>query len=137
MRRGCWVGDERLGISEVVGNVDEAQRVQKTKARLLAAGHVKADEAASVFHLPTRELVLRVARQAGVEYAGNFWVALQIAGDRGGGAALPFDAQLEGLEPFQQQPGVERAQRRPGMPVKRAEIVLDEFFRGEDRAAEA
>ena len=66
MRRRCRVGDERLRIPEIVGNVDKTQRVQKTEAGLLAAGHVKADETAALSHLTTRELELWVARQAGI-----------------------------------------------------------------------
>ena len=53
-----------------------------------------------------------------------------------GGAALPLDAQFQRLQPFQQQPGVERAQRRPGVAVEQPEIVLDVFLAGQDRAAE-
>ena len=63
-------------------------------------------------------------------------MGFEIARDRCGGAALPLDPQLERLEPFQQQPGVERAERGSGVPVEEAEIVLDEFLRRQDGAAE-
>src|SRR5690242_17235026 len=98
MRRRRRMSNQALGISEIVGNIDKAQRIKKTEAGLLVAGHIKADEAAALFHLPTRKLVLRVARQAGVEHPRDLWMALQITGNRRGGAALPLDAQLERFE---------------------------------------
>src|SRR5437868_15013412 len=137
MRRRCRMSHQALGISQIVGNVDEAQRIEKTEAGLFVAGHIKADEAAALSHLLTRELVLRVARQAGVEHARDLWMALQITGDRLSGPALAIDPQVEGFEALEQQPGVERAQRRSGVPVKGTEVVLDEFLRCQDRAPKA
>src|SRR5260221_9743548 len=127
---------EALRIAEIVRDVDEPQRVEKAKAALLAAGDVKADETAALLHLPTREIVLRVARQPGVEHPCDLGMGLETAGDRNRGAALAVDAELERLQPFQQQPSVERAERRSGMPVEQSEVVLDEFFRRKDGAAE-
>src|SRR6516162_2720650 len=76
-----------------------------------------------------------MARQPRVEYSGDFGVRFEIARDRQGGPALPVDAEFKRLEPFEEQPGVKRAERRAGVPVEQAEIVLDEFLRGENRAA--
>src|SRR6516162_6720160 len=76
-----------------------------------------------------------MARQPRVEYSGYFWVSLEIARDCRGGAALPVDAEFERFEPFEEQPGVKRAERGASVPVEQAEIVLDEFLRGENRAA--
>jgi len=102
---------------------------RKRKQPLLAAGDVKTDETAALLHLPTREIVLRVARQPGVEHPRDLGMALETAGDRNGGAALAVDAELERLQPFQQQPGVEWAERWPGMPVEQAEgRTLMNFF---------
>ena len=136
MRRRRRMGDEALRIAEIVRDIDEPQRVEKAEAVLLAAGDVKADQAATLLHLAARHFVLRVAGQPGVEHASNLRVSFEIPGDRQGGAALALDPKLERLEPLQQQPGVEWAQRRPGMPVKETEIVLDEFLRRQDGATE-
>ena len=130
------MGDERLRIPKVVGNIDEAQRIEKTETGSFVAGHIEADEAAALFHLPARKLELRMARQAGVEDARDLWMALQITGNRSGGAALPLDPQFQGFKALQQKPCVEWAQGWPGVAVKGTEIVLDEFLRGDDRAAE-
>src|SRR5216683_4138654 len=126
MRRGRGVRHETLRIAEIVRDVDEPQRVEKAKAALLAAGDVKADEAAALLHLPTREIVLRVAWQPGVKHPRDLGMGLETAGDGNGGTALAVDAELKRLQPFKQQPSVERAERRPGMSVEGAEIVLDE-----------
>src|SRR6266446_10721860 len=127
---------EALRITKIVRDVDEPQRVEKAKAAFLAAGDVKADETAALLHLPTREIVLRVARQPGVEHPRDLGMGLETAGDRNRGAALAVDAELERLQPFQQQPGVERAQRWSGMPVEQTEVILDKFLRCQDGAAE-
>src|SRR5258708_30948170 len=114
---------EALRIAEIVGDVDEPQRVEKAKAALLAAGDVKADETAALLHLPTCEIVLRVARQPGVKHPGDLGMGLEKAGDRNCGAALTVDAELERLQPFQQQPSVERAERWPSMSVEQTEGI--------------
>src|SRR5437870_10742103 len=93
------VGDEALRIAEIVRDVDEPQRIEKTEASFLIAGDVKADEAAALLHLPACQFILRVARQPRIEDPGNLGVGLEIAGGRRGGAALPLDAQLERLKP--------------------------------------
>src|SRR6516162_47696 len=137
MRRCCRMGDKALRVAEIVRNIDELQCVEKAETGLLAAGHVKADEAAALFHLPLGKVVLRMARQSGVEHPADFRMTFKIVGDGSGGAALPLDPQRESLKTLEQQPRVEWAQGRPGVPVKRAKVVLDEFLRREDRAAEA
>src|SRR6202007_2252955 len=52
MRRRRRMGDEALRVAEVVRNVDEPQRVEKTEAARLVAGDVKRDEATALRHLP-------------------------------------------------------------------------------------
>src|SRR5271169_864389 len=136
MRRGRRMGDEALRIAEIVRDVDEPQRIEKAKAFLLAAGDVKADQAAALLHLAPSQFVLRVARQPRVEHPGNFGMGFEVARDRDGGTTLPVDPELERLEPLQQQPGIERAQRRPSMPVEETEIVLDELLRRQDGTPE-
>src|SRR5260370_23038926 len=93
MGGGCRVGDEALRIAEIVRDVDEPQRVEKAKAALLAAGDVKADETAALLHLPTREIVLRVARQPGVKHPRDLGMGLETAGDGNGGTALAGGAR--------------------------------------------
>src|SRR5437773_9279526 len=110
MGRRRRMSDEALRVAEIVRDVDQPERVEKAEAALLAAGHVKAHEAAALLHLPAREIVLRMARQPRIEHSRNFGVGFEIARDRRSGAALAIDAELKRLEPFEQQPGVERAE---------------------------
>src|SRR5205807_5327723 len=91
MRRRRRVRDEALRITEIVGNIDEPQRIEKTEAGLLVAGHVEANEAAALFHLPTRKFVLRMARQPGVKHSRDFGMVLEVPGDGRRGEALALD----------------------------------------------
>ena len=50
---------------------------------------------------------------------------------------LLLDAQRQRLQPLEQHPGVERAERRAGLAQESVQIVGDEFLVGEDDAAEA
>src|SRR5215472_11238213 len=117
MGRCRRMGDEALRVSEIVRDVDEPQRIEKTEAGLLAAGDIETDQAAALLHLTARELVLGMARQPGIEHSCDFGMAVEVLGDCRSRAALSFDPQFQRLKSLQKQPRVERAQRRPGMPV--------------------
>ena len=41
---------------------------------------------------------------------------------------MPIDAQRKRLQSFEQDPGIERAERRPGLPEEIVEMVGDEFL---------
>ena len=137
MRRGCRVRNEALRSLRDCSRYRRAvAHLETRKQASLPPATSKQTRRTALLHLAAGELVLRMARQAGVENAGYLRMTFEKAGDRRRCAALPIDPQLEGLEALEQQPGVERGQGRPGVPIERAEIVLDEFLRGEDRAAE-
>src|SRR3546814_13325636 len=55
----------------------------------------------------------------------------------GGILDMAGDPQLQGLESLQQDPGIERAERRPGMLEERCQLVLDEGLGAEHPAATA
>ena len=42
------MGDDALRIAEIVGDVDQAERIEEAEAALLVAGDVEADEAAAL-----------------------------------------------------------------------------------------
>src|SRR5215469_3883309 len=67
MSRCRRVSDKALRVSEIVGDVDESQRIKKAEAGFLAAGDVEADKTAALLHLAAREFVLRMAREPGVK----------------------------------------------------------------------
>ncbi len=56
--------------------------------------------------------------------------------DGRGGVGLPAHPHRERLQSLEQHPGIERRERRAGLPDQVVDIVLDEFFRREDDAAE-
>ena len=59
--------------------------------------------------------------------------------DRDGGrrVGLPAHAHRQRLQSLEQHPGIERRERRAGLADQVVDVVLDEFLRGEDDAAEA
>ncbi len=77
MRRRRRVGDEAFRIAEIVRDVDEPQRVEKAEAGLLVAVDVEGDDGAARGHLAPRQLVLRMARQAGIDHPrrSSGWVS--------------------------------------------------------------
>ena len=124
MRRRRWVRDQTFRIPKIVRDIDKAERVEKPEASRLVASNVAAHDATAQFHLALGEFVLRVARQPGIEHACNLRMGFENARDRLRGAALPFDPEFQRLQPFEQQPGVERRKRRAGVPIELTEIVL-------------
>src|SRR5712672_1291601 len=56
---------------------------------------------------------------------------------RGGIVGLLGDSYAKRLQSLEQDPGIERRQRGSGLADQLVDIVLDEFFRTQDDAAEA
>src|SRR5690242_15327122 len=108
MRRRRRMRDQALRIAEIVRDVDEPERVEKPEGRLLVAAYIEGDDGAARAHLAPSQLVLRMARKAGIDNAPHLRMAFEKARDRLGGAALPLDAQFQRLETLQQQPRIER-----------------------------
>src|ERR1043166_10336345 len=114
MRRRGRMRDEALRIAEIVRDVDEPERVEKPEAGILVPGliprDVEGDDGAAGAHLAPRQLVLRMARKAGIDNARHLRMAFEKPRNRLGGAALSFDPELQRLETLQQQPRIERRQ---------------------------
>src|ERR1700757_2742430 len=102
MRRCCRMSDEALRIPEIVRDIDEPQRVEKTEAGFLVPCDFKTNHAPALLHLAARELVLWIGRQARIKDAGDLRMGLEITSNGCGSAALPVDAELQGFEPLQQ-----------------------------------
>src|SRR5437762_301691 len=65
MSRGRRVGDEALGIAEIVGNPRQLQRVEAAERAGLAAFHLKADQRRARAHLLLHQRRLRMVGAAG------------------------------------------------------------------------
>src|SRR5207244_10102370 len=62
MRRGRGMGDEALGVAEIVGDARDLQRVEAAERGLLAALDLEADQRRAGAHLLLYELRLRIIR---------------------------------------------------------------------------
>ena len=60
VRGGGRVGDQRLGIAEVVGDVDDLQLVEHLERPVLAAVELEGDDGAAAAHLPLGQVMLRM-----------------------------------------------------------------------------
>src|SRR6185437_9647931 len=137
MRGGGGMRDKALAVAQVVRDLDQLERVLEAEGTGLAAGHRNGHQRARPAHLPPSELVLRMALQARIEHAHDLAVTLDESGDFGRRAALPVDPQIKGLDALEQKPGIERAERRPGMAQERHQALAHEGVGAEHGAAEA
>src|SRR3981189_773579 len=72
------------------------------------------------------------ALRARMDERGNLLVAGERLRDARRGVGLASDPQMQGFEPLQQHPGVERRHRRAGLPQQHVDVVLDAFLRAQD-----
>src|SRR6202790_53579 len=74
---GGWMGDEALGVAEIVRNPRDLQRVETTERRRLAALDLEADQRRSRAHLLLHQGGLRMIRSPGVNQPRDFWMPRQ------------------------------------------------------------
>src|SRR4029079_8232604 len=70
MRGGRRVRHEALGVAEIVGDLEDLERVHETEGLALPTLHLESDHWTATRHLPLGELSLRMIVAAGIEYAG-------------------------------------------------------------------
>ena len=114
--RGGRVRDQALGVTKVVGDLDQRQRIEETERAGLAARNLKGDQVRSGAHLLLDDLRLRMVGAAGIEQPRELGVAGQRVGDRRRGFRLPLHAHRQGFQSLQQNPGVERRHCGAGLP---------------------
>ncbi len=123
MRRCGGVGDQALGIAEIVRNLDHLQCIGEAECALLAACDLEGDDVAVPACCAHRQIVLQVAREPRIMHA----FSLARPSSHGVGASrMLAHAQIERLETFQHHPGIERAEARPGLAQEVGEMVGDE-----------
>ena len=137
MGGGGGVGDEALGVAQVVGDVDEPERVDEAEGRVAPARHVEGDDAAAGAHLDAGQLVLGVAGQSRIKHVGQAAAPAEVCGDVEGVGGVALDAHGQGLQALDQEPGVEGAHRRAGMTQDGGQGVFHVIqVVGEDGAAQ-
>ena len=72
----------------------------------------------------------------GIDQPRDFRVLHERDGNGGGRVGLPAHAQVQRLETFQQHPGIEGRHRGAGLPQQHVDVLVDEFLRPENDAAE-
>src|SRR5258708_21711657 len=137
MRRRRRMADQALGVAEIVRDVDDLERVEKAEGGVLAAGDAEGDEGTAALHLARGERGLRMAGKARIGDRRDLGMRLEESGELGGIARLLRHPEIECLQPLQEQPGIERAERRAGVAQERRQLLGHEIAAAENGAAEA
>src|SRR5690606_32971680 len=75
------MGDQALGIAQIVGNLDDLQSIAEIERRLLAAFDVKTDQRGTAGHLPCNDIRLRMILAPRVNHAGDLRAIRKIVGE--------------------------------------------------------
>jgi hypothetical protein len=137
VRRRRWMGDEALGVAEVVGDAHELERIEEPERGRLPVRELEGDERRAAAHLLRCGRGLRMVRPTRIDQAADLRMLDQRDRDRGGGVGLAPHPQVQRLQALEQHPGVERGHRRAGLAQEHVHVLLDEILGGEDDAAEA
>ena len=113
----------------------ELERVLKTERALLAALDLERHQRRAAAHLLGHHGGLRMVRPAGIDQPRHLRMLGQRLCDTARGVGLRADPHRQCLQAFQHDPGVERRQRRTGLPEQDMNMFLDELFGREDDAA--
>src|ERR1700744_6146700 len=97
MRGGGGMGDEALGVAEIVRNPRQLQRVERAERRRLAALDLEADQRRAGAHLLLHQGRLRMIGPARINQPRDFRMPRQRLGNAGGGFSLGADAYRQGL----------------------------------------
>src|SRR5450755_2321953 len=106
MRRRGGMGDEALGVAEIVRNPRQLQSVEEAERARLAAPDLEADQGRAGAHLFFHQSRLRMILSAGIDQAGDFRMVRQRLGDVRRRDGLGADANRQRLQPLQLHPGV-------------------------------
>ncbi len=69
MRRGRGMGDQALGVAEIVADAHQRERVLEAERRFLAALDLEGDERRAAMHLPAHHVGLRMIGPARIDQA--------------------------------------------------------------------
>ena len=103
------MGGKAFGVAQVIGNIDQPQRIQEAEGRFLAAVDVERNHGSAVAHLRHGEVMLRVVLESGIVDPGDFLPRAQEVDNGAGVFAMALNPDVQGLQPLQHDPGIERA----------------------------
>src|SRR5258708_39834404 len=107
MRGGGGMGDEALGVAEIVGNPRYLQRVEAAERTRLAALDLEADQRRAAAHLLLHQCRLWMIRSPGIDQSRNLRVRREHVGDLARRLGLRTHAHAKRLQALEQRPGVE------------------------------
>ena len=122
------MGRHGFRIAQIIGDINQLQRIHEAEAGFLAALDVKTHQGATGRHLRHGELLLRVIRPEGIEHTRNLCPFRQHIGNGGSAAAHGGDAQMQRFQPFQDYPGIEGADGRAGIADEGLQNLIHPFL---------
>ena len=137
VRRGAGMGDEALGVAQIVGNLHDLKRVLQLEGRFLAALQFESHQRRTTGHLPCNDVGLRVIGAPGIDDLGDLAAIGKEVRDLRGIGRLLLHAQRQRLDALQKRPGIERRHGRAGVAEIILQLFLNPFLVGKDHAAEA
>ena len=105
------MGHQAFGVAQIVGDVDQLERIGEAERRFLAAFDLERHHAAAAVHLGAGQIVLRMIGAERIEHARDLALPGQEIGDLQRVLAMRAHAQVQRLQALQMQPGIERADR--------------------------
>ena len=117
-------------IADIVGDIDELQRIQHGKGGRPVAD-VESEDRAERLHLTGCEGMARVTFEPRMAHLAH--PPLDRLPELQRILALPVGTQVQRFQSFQHNPGVEGGKRRPGVALERHERLGNPFFRTADR----
>ena len=122
------MGDEAFCVAQIVGDVDQLERILEAERRRLPARNFKRHDTAAAVHLRAREFVLRMVVAERIKHARDLCCSARKSATAGALAQCAAHAQIKRLEALQMHPGVERAHRRPGVAQEDLQMILEEIL---------
>src|SRR4030095_10115943 len=115
----------------------DLERILEAERTGLAALDLERDQVRAPLHLLANDRGLWMVGPARIEQFCHLRLLREHDRDRRRSVGLLLPAYAERLQALEQDPGVERRQRRPGLPDQLMHVVLDELLGTEDHATEA
>ncbi len=130
------MGDQALGVAQIVADAHELERVLETERRRFAALDLEGHQRRARAHLPERDRGLGMIGAARIDEARDLGMLGERHRDGRRRVGLPLHPDRERLQSLEQHPGVERRDRGPGLAQQHMDVLLDEVLGGQDDAAE-